>query len=133
MNVRGHLGDVMMSYCPRCGEKVPEGADYCPSCGSDLGRKGLIRQGRTSEKAEKHEKEEKSEKEEKHEKEEFSPLASFVGGICLVLIGVVVFLNSLKIISLREAWPYALIVLGVAVIVAAAYAATTARKRSPRP
>lgn len=28
--------NVFMSYCPKCGKEVPEGAAFCPSCGASL-------------------------------------------------------------------------------------------------
>ena len=82
---------------------------------------------------EKVEKREKSEKAEKHEKRELSPVLAFAVGLILVVVGVMVFLDTWRVISLREAGPYFLILLGLIIIIAAIYAGVTASRRNPRP
>ena len=122
-----------MPNCPICGREVSEEQKFCPNCGVDLKTHRLPSRRRTAEKAEKREKQEKREKAEKHEKREVSPVVPLVGGMILILAGVIFFLDAWDIISLREAGPYFLVLLGLIIIVAAVYASITASKRSPRP
>jgi len=123
-------------YCPVCGREVSDEQEFCPSCGVNLKTKQIPSRRETTEKVEKREKEEKSEKSEKaekHEKRELSPVLAFAVGLILVVVGVMVFLDTWRVISLREAGPYFLILLGLIIIIAAIYAGVTASRRNPRP
>ena len=122
-----------MPYCPGCGKEVSEEENFCPDCGANLKGAGVPQRRARAEKAGIREKEEKTEKHEKHEKEEVRPVVPLVGGIVLVFVGLISFLTSARLISLRELWPYLLMFLGVVIVIAAVYAGMTASRRSPRP
>lgn len=124
-----------MPYCPRCGKEVAQDTKFCHNCGADLrpgGRPTADAGVGRAEKSEKEEKGEKSEKEEKHEKEG-SPIGALVGGLILIFIGVTFYLTTTSVISVREAWPYFLVFLGLVIIIIAVYVLVTAPKRNPRP
>lgn len=125
-----------MPYCPKCGKEVSGEEYFCPNCGANLKPESLYSRAMRAEKAEKREKEEKrekSEKAEKREKEEVSPVIPLVGGMILIFIGVTFLLDAVGVVSFREVWPYYIILIGVAIIIAAIYALIIASKRSPRP
>lgn len=85
------------------------------------------------EKQEKHEKQE-SEKGEKHEKGEFGFIGWLIGGLVLIFIGAMAFLNVYyHFANTAVGWALILLVIGVIIIIAAIYFAMTARKRSPHP
>jgi uncharacterized RDD family membrane protein YckC len=35
---------VFMTYCKKCGKKLPEGASFCPSCGASIGPEAGLRE-----------------------------------------------------------------------------------------
>ena len=123
-----------MPYCPECGAENDPEAKFCKKCGLALKEERRPRSRREKEeKHEKQEKEEKHEKEEKYEKREASALGQLVGGLILVFIGVAFYLTVNNIIPAREIWPYFVIIVGLIVIVLAAYGGRTAFRRHPRP
>jgi hypothetical protein len=135
-----------MSYCPKCGNKVDEAMAFCPRCGASLKVEAARAappppqppyRGEKSEKQEKGEKQEKHEKNEpekgeKHEKGEFGFIGWVVGGLILVFLGAIAFLNvTYNFVNPLIGWALFLLVVGVIIIVAAIYIATSARKRHP--
>jgi len=119
----------MMPYCPKCGKEVVEGTNFCPNCGADVRPE---RPPTRPARIEKREKEEKAEKKEKAEKEEVSPAAPLIGGI-LIFVGITYFLSAAGLVTLRDLWPFLLLLLGVAIVLAAIYAGVIALKRTPQP
>ena len=93
-----------MAYCPKCGNKVDETMAFCPRCGASLKVEAPVQAApapqvpRREEKAEKGEKQEKQEKQEpekgeKHEKGEYGFIGWLIGGLILMFIGAMAFLN----------------------------------------
>ncbi len=136
-----------MSYCPKCGNKVEETMTFCPRCGASL-KVGTAAPAPSSppyqrnEKAEKQEKHEKGEKQEKnepekgekHEKGEFGFIGWLIGGLILIFIGAMYFINlQFRWMNTTMGWALFLLVIGVVIIVAGAYFAMNARKRHPPP
>jgi cation transport ATPase len=136
-----------MSECKKCGYKVKEDMSFCPRCGAPLKAEDQpIEQrptartryrGEKAEKGEKREKEEKGEKhekEEKHEKGEHAFIGPFIGGLVLIIIGLISFLQVTGVISTfaREVvWASVIIIIGVLVIFGAVYAMIITRRRNP--
>jgi len=119
-----------MPYCPKCGKEVVEGTNFCPNCGAVVGPE---RPPTKPARIEKREKEEKAEKKEKTEKKEVSPAAPLIGGIILIFVGMTYFLSAAGLVTLRGLWPFLLLLLGVAIVLAAIYAGVIASKRNPQP
>lgn len=122
-----------MPYCTECGIEVSEEHNYCPSCGMPLRAERVIYRTERGEKQEKGEKMDKQEKGEKYEKGEVSPVLPLVGGLILIFMGVIYYLNAFRVVVIREVWPYFIILLGLVIIVAAIYAGINASKRFPQP
>ncbi|MCW4044271.1 MAG: zinc ribbon domain-containing protein [Candidatus Bathyarchaeota archaeon] len=128
-----------MVYCSKCGNQVEESMAFCPRCGAPLKAEAPVHAVRRNEKAEKNEKGEKQEKNEpekseKHEKGEFAFLGWLIGGLILVFMGAMAFLNlQYHFVNTAMGWALFLLVIGVIIIIVAVYFATTARKRSPSP
>ena len=134
-------------YCPKCGNKVEEGMAFCPRCGASL-KMETPYQGATApssppypprrqEKAEKGEKNEKQEKQqpekgEKHETSQFGFLGFLVGGLILILIGAVAYINATTS-WLRGglAGSLMLLLIGVVIIIVGVYVASVARRHMP--
>jgi len=131
-----------MPYCPKCGAKVDEEMAFCPKCGAAL----KVEQSPTeampttpsraekAEKHEKHEKEEKREKEEKaekYEKREFGVIGPLIGGLILIFLGFIFYLQVTGILRGDVAFALFLIIVGILIIVGALYAARTAARRHP--
>ena len=129
----------LMVYCPKCGNQVEENMTFCPRCGAPLKAEAPVRALRRDEKAEKHEKGEKQEKQEsekgeKHEKGEYGFIGWFIGGLILLVIGAMAFLNiNYHFVNTAMGWALFLLIIGVIIIIVAIYIATRARKRSPSP
>jgi len=129
----------LMVYCPKCGNQVEENMTFCPRCGAPLKVEAPVRAVRRDEKAEKNEKGEKQEKQEsekgeKHEKGEFGFIGWLIGGLILIVIGAMAFLNiKYNFVSTAVGWALVLLVIGVIIIIAAIYLVMRARKRSPSP
>jgi hypothetical protein len=134
-----------MAYCPKCGNKVDEAMAFCPRCGAPLKVEAPVQAApapqapRRGEKAEKHEKGEKQEKREpekaeKHEKGEYGFIGWLVGGLILIFIGAMAFLNiQYHFVTPAVGLALFLLIIGVIIIIAAIYLVTAARKRSPSP
>ncbi len=132
-----------MPYCPKCGTKVEEEMAFCPKCGSSLGderAKTIEEQGREfgermrsekSEKSEKGEKREKQEKDtgEKHEKGEYGFIGPLIGGLILVFLGLLFFLQTAGYVAGDVAAASFLIIIGILVVLGA----IIATRRMPRP
>lgn len=132
-----------MVYCPKCGAEVSEEMSFCPKCGAPLKvEKPTVaaptpapERREKEEKQEKHEKHEKEEpeKREKHEKREFGFVGWLVGGLFLILIGVIVYIQVTGLLQREIAGALLLIIIGVVIIIVALYLWTTAAKRHPKP
>jgi heme/copper-type cytochrome/quinol oxidase subunit 4 len=131
-----------MVYCPKCGNQVEANMTFCPRCGAPLKAEAPVQVVRRNEKAEKQEKGEKSEKQEKqepeksekHEKSEFGFMGWLIGGLILIVIGVLAFLNVYNhFVTTAVGWALILLVVGVIIIIVAIYFAMTAKKRTPHP
>jgi hypothetical protein len=129
----------LMVYCSKCGNQVDENMTFCPRCGAPLKAEAPVRAVRRGEKAEKQEKGEKQEKQEpekgeKYEKGEFGFMGWLIGGLILIVIGAMAFLNVYyHFVTTALGWALFLLVIGVIIIVVAVYFAVTAKKRSPSP
>ncbi|MEM3705931.1 MAG: zinc ribbon domain-containing protein [Candidatus Bathyarchaeia archaeon] len=127
-----------MPNCPKCGAEVSEEMSFCPRCGAPL-KVGQFPPpppppaGRKEEKAEKREKEEKGEKWEKYEKRELVFLGPLIGGIILLMLGILSYLEVTGLIERGASRAILLIVVGVIVLVGALYVVSTAPKRHPKP
>ncbi|MCX8150219.1 MAG: zinc-ribbon domain-containing protein [Candidatus Bathyarchaeota archaeon] len=135
-----------MAYCPKCGNKVDETMAFCPRCGASVGAAGVASapqpQYQRREKSEKQEKQEKGEKQEKnepeksekHEKGEFSFIGWLIGGLILIFIGSLYFLNlHFRLVNTTTAWALLLLVIGVVIIAVGAYLGIKARRQNPQP
>jgi hypothetical protein len=143
-----------MPKCPNCGSEVNEEMAFCPKCGASLkgekprtsgdwGREFGERMGRwgkefgerMSERARREAREERYEKgarAEKHEKREFEFIGPLVGGLILVFLGLVFYLQVTYGFGMEVAGALFLVVIGVIVLAVGLYTATTVRKRSPK-
>jgi uncharacterized membrane protein YvbJ len=125
-----------MPYCPKCGSKVTEDMTFCPKCGSSL-QVATAAQTKPApapargEKGEKHEKEEKGEKKEKPEKGGIWLTGLIIGGILLVIVGFMEFLNLSGLIRREFATAIILVIIGAVVILGAIYAFVVASRRHP--
>jgi hypothetical protein len=124
-----------MAFCPKCGAEVSDDMAFCPKCGAQIKGAQAVsppdwrserRDRRREEKAEKNEKQEKGEKYEKREHPFTGPL---IGGLILILLGVVSYLQILGYNLWQYIWPFILIIIGLAVLLGAL--ARMARKRNP--
>jgi len=131
-----------MPECKKCGAKVKEDMSFCPNCGASL-REAAAAAPQPSAPApppithvryEKEEKREKEEKGEKHEKGEYGWIGPFIGGIILIIIGLIAYVEAtgIIIIDTRIAWAFFIVIVGILLIFGAIYAMTTARRRYPR-
>ena len=130
-----------MSYCPKCGAPITEEMSFCSKCGAPLKiqqapppppttRREYRRREKDEEKREKHEKQEKG---EKHEKGEYGFLGPLVGGLILIFLGLVWWLGMYHTFQWQVLWAFFLVLVGIIIIVAAAYGALVVRKRHPQP
>jgi len=110
----------LMPYCPKCGTEVREEMAFCPKCGAPL--KGPPA-GYRPEKAEKSEKEEKREKTEKYEKREFGVIGPLIGGLILIFLGLMFYLQLIGYRVWEIAWALFLVIIGIIIIIGAIYAA----------
>lgn len=128
-----------MPYCPKCGAKVDEEMAFCPKCGAALKVEHPTAEATPptpsrAEKAEKQEKEEKREKEEKaekYEKREFGVTGPLIGGLILIFLGLIFYLQVTGVLRGDVAFALFLIIVGILIIVGALYAARTAARRHP--
>ncbi|MCS7120344.1 MAG: hypothetical protein RMJ07_04330 [Nitrososphaerota archaeon] len=68
-----------------------------------------------------------------NEKTETNTAINLLVGVMLIFAGAFWILMHLRLISLQEAWPYVLLLLGIAIIAAAVLSGITAVKRHPKP
>ncbi|MEM4704704.1 MAG: zinc ribbon domain-containing protein [Candidatus Bathyarchaeia archaeon] len=138
---RDWCGEKVLSYCPKCGNKVEEEMVFCPKCGAPVkAKEGVVleRQARRSEKeekGEKREKEEKEEKDEKHEKKEkgeYAFIGPLVGGLILIFIGAVAYLKMVYEFSSELVSALFFVIVGVAIIFGVIYGSVIARRRHPK-
>jgi uncharacterized membrane protein YvbJ len=114
-----------MSYCPKCGAKVREEMAFCPSCGAPLKFEQPPAEVKPApapsreEKAEKGEKREKREKTEKYEKREVAFIGPLIGGLILVVLGLMLYLQVVGLLLRQIAWALFLIIIGIVIIVGA--------------
>ncbi len=133
-----------MPYCPKCGNLVDENMTFCPRCGAPLkgqaaaqtqapptGPAPTYRRDEKSEKNEKNEKDEHNEKNEKQEKGEHGFVGWLIGGLVLIIIGIFSLLQASGFLSSGANWAIALVIIGIVIILAAAYIASVAKKRYP--
>jgi hypothetical protein len=125
-----------MPSCAKCGAEVSEEMAFCPKCGAPL-KAELPAEAppapaparRRAEKGEKHEKEEKREKAEKYEKRELSFVGPLIGGLVLIFLGLVSYLQVTGFLRREITGALFLIILGVIIMVGTIYAMS----RHPRP
>ena len=125
-----------MPYCPRCGAEVDERMAFCPKCGAPLRVEESLTEARPlaykhekAEKTEKQEKEEKSETAEKHEKREFGVVGPLIGGLFLIFLGLMFYLQIMGHRVWDFAWAFFLILVGSLIIIGVIYG----MRRYPRP
>jgi hypothetical protein len=134
-----------MPECKKCGYKVKEEMSFCPNCGAPLRETTATAPPPPPapappthikyEKEEKHEKQEKGEKGEKHEKGEYAFIGPLIGGIVLIIIGLISYLQVTRVINevtIGALWAFFIVIVGLLLIFGAIYAMTTARRRYPR-
>lgn len=130
-----------MVYCPKCGTEVDEGMTFCPRCGAALkveqATAGAIsaptrHRAEKAEKQEKQEKQEKREKSEKYEKREFGFIGPLIGGLILVFLGIISYLQVIDFLGRQIVGALFLIMIGVIIIVVGLYAMMLASRRHPR-
>lgn len=135
-----------MPYCSKCGAQVREEMAFCSKCGAALKvepppaetvsapppyRAEKAEKHEKREKEEKGEKREKEEKTEKHEKREFGVIGPLIGGLILIFVGLMFYLQVTGFLGRQVASALFLIIIGVIIIVGALYAATMATRRHP--
>jgi uncharacterized membrane protein YvbJ len=119
-----------MPYCPKCGNQVDENMTFCPRCGSPL--KAQAQPAPTYRRRdEKSEKDEKNEKDERGEKGEHGFVGWLIGGLVLIIIGIFSLLSTSGYLT-GATWPFVLVLIGVVILIAAAYIASTAKRRYPK-
>ena len=120
-------------YCPKCGNKIEEEMSFCPKCGAPLKAQPASVESRpTYRRVEKAEKGEKTEKREKGEKHEYGFLGPLIGGLILIFIGAASYLEITKMYDSIVIWAFFLVLIGVLIIIGAAYGYTTAGRRHPK-
>jgi hypothetical protein len=133
-----------MPNCPKCGAEVEENMAFCPKCGASLKPKETLdwreemrqkrrewREQRRQWRAERREAE-KGEKSEKSEKHEYPFLGALVGGVILTFLGALLYYAVTANLAIELVGAYLVIVVGVAVLALAVYAAILAARRHPR-
>jgi hypothetical protein len=127
-----------MSFCPKCGNKITEDMVFCPKCGAPLKveQQASAQPSRPPayrhEKEEKREKGEKGEKAEKREKHEYAFIGPLIGGLVLIFIGLTAYLSISGMVERRIWGAMLFIIIGLLIIIGAAYGAMLASRRHPR-
>jgi uncharacterized membrane protein YvbJ len=129
-----------LSYCPKCGSKIDESMTFCSKCGASLkvaqtqtaaSQGGSVTYRRRDEKSEKQEKGEKGG--EKMEKREHPFIGALIGGIVILFLGVIWFLEVYGvIINSTEAWAVVFVTAGLLIILGAIYGSILAARRHPK-
>jgi cation transport ATPase len=138
-----------MPYCPKCGSKISEEMSFCPKCGAALKVEQpsvaeappqappalpyRAEKGEKREKQEKEEKHEKGEKTEKREKQEHGYIGPLIGGLILILVGFIFYLEITTMIASGVLWAFFFVIIGIIIIIGAIYAASMASRRQPQP
>jgi uncharacterized membrane protein YvbJ len=149
-----------MPYCPKCNNEVSEEMEFCPKCGAalkgeqysdvekwgkefgermaqkgrELGERMSERAKRRAERrAQRDEKYEKYEKTEVHEKHEFVFVGPLIGGLVLIFLGLMFYLQIIGSLNAAIVGALFFIVIGVIIIAAGVFAATMAKRRHPAP
>jgi uncharacterized membrane protein YvbJ len=142
-----------MPYCPKCGNEVGEEMEFCPKCGTGLkgeqprdvekwgkefgermAQKGREFGERMSERARRRaERYEKYEKTEVYEKHEFTFIGPLIGGLILVFLGLMLYLQVTGSLNAVIVGALFFVVIGVIIIGAGIFAVTMARRRHPAP
>jgi Flp pilus assembly protein TadB len=123
-----------VSYCPKCGNTVDETMTFCPRCGASLKMETTQPSStRVNYARSRNEKQEKQEKGEKHEKSQHRFVGWLIAGVCLVILGVVAYTDSVYhwVPTGPEAGAFGLVVFGVVVLVVAVYFWTRSKRRFP--
>jgi uncharacterized membrane protein YdbT with pleckstrin-like domain len=122
-----------MVYCPKCGTEVNEEMVFCPKCGAALkAEQPRAHRAEKAEKQEKQEKQEKREKSEKYEKREFGFIGPLIGGLILVFLGFISYLQVIGYLGREIVGALFLVMIGVIIIVVGLYAMVLASRRHPR-
>jgi hypothetical protein len=129
-----------MPECKKCGYKIKEDMSFCPNCGASLREVAAAapqpQAPPTHVRYEKGEKHEKREKGEKHEKGEYAFIGPLIGGIVLITIGLMSYLQvtgAINEVTRGILWAFFIVIVGLLLIFGAIYAITTARRRYPQP
>jgi len=127
-----------MNFCSKCGaplkvqqpsvEAVTPTAP-APPAPSTAEKVEKQEKGEKEEKGERHE---KMEKEERYEKRGVEYMGALIGGLVLIFLGLVFYLTITAAIRWEAVWALFFIVLGIMIIVGAAYAAVMASRRHPK-
>lgn len=117
------------AYCPKCGAPRDAGAAFCSKCGVSFATTAAPgtapppmdwreqrRQWRAQRRADRNEKSEKGEKGEKPEKAHGDLTGAVVGGGILIWLGLLVYLESVSIISGSNTGGYFLMGIGVLIV-----------------
>lgn len=122
-----------MPYCPKCGTEVREEMAFCPKCGAPLKvERPPVEAAEKAEKREKGEKQEKREKTEKHEKREFGVIGPLVGGLILIFLGLMSYLQITGLLRREAASAFFFVTIGIVIIIVSIYATIIAKRRHPR-
>lgn len=144
-----------MAFCPKCGaslkgEQPRDVEEWGKEFGKRMSKRGkelgerMSERGKEieerikerTERAERYEKYEKEEKEgipEKYEPRRVSFLGPLIGGLILIFLGLMFYLQVIGRLEAGTAWALFFVVIGVIVIAAGLSAATMARRRHPAP
>jgi cation transport ATPase len=114
-----------MTFCPRCGASLKGTATGQPTPPTQ-------KRDEKAEKNEKNEKNEKHESREKQEKGERGFVGYLIGGLILITLGAFAVLQITNP-DFQYNWAYALLIVGVIIIIGAVYMAFIARRRHPIP
>jgi len=121
-----------MLHCPKCGTNVDEEMAFCPKCGAPLKVEQPLAEAKPApapqrvEKAEKHEKKEKKEKKEKtekYEKRELRFIGPLIGGLILIFLGLISYLQVIGFVGREAVSALFLILIGIIIIIGALIAA----------
>jgi len=119
-----------MPKCSGCGAELSEGAAVCPKCGLPVAgppppptgpiskeRREWLEKAEKGEKGEKGEKREKEAEREKREKRGADRFGPIVGGLILILLGSLFYLQMSNIISSRNFGGYFMIGMGIILVI----------------
>jgi hypothetical protein len=147
----------VVQNCPKCDKEVSEEMAFCPKCGtalkgeqpSDVGKSAQEFGGRMAQKGREFGKrmtarasrraermarrEEKYESYEKSEIREFAFVGPLIGGLILVFLGLMLYLQVTGSLNVQIVAALFFVVIGIIIILAAIYATTMLRRRYPNP